>query len=135
MHYYLYDTRYSIPVSIPNLNHLGPRLFLRYTRYSIISIYNARSMPSGPRLAIPAKRHQASNDQRGPEGEPPPAEAATSQPARQRGVRLNFFVTCCFPRLLLLLLAASHLVYFDHQEQSVRGVTLKNGTYISTTTF
>ena len=36
-----------------------------------------------PRLAIPAKRHQASNDQRGPEGEPLPAEAATSQPARQ----------------------------------------------------
>ena len=62
------------------------------------------------------------------------------QPA---SVRLNFFVTCCFPRLLLLLPASvqkspgkvlsSCLCCFDHQEQSVRGVTLTDWTDISTT--
>ena len=60
-------------------------------------------------------------------------------------MRLNFFVTCCFPRLLLLLLPAAQyrspgkvlsfcLCCFDHQEQSVREVTLKDRSYISTTT-
>ena len=63
-------------------------LYARYLRSVCMPMTDLTATRPQPRttqrLATPAKRHQASDDQRGPEGEPPPVEAATSQPAQQR---------------------------------------------------